>query len=669
MTVPPPAPAGGPPPGPGPAWPAKPTAARRRGHAWSVVLTVLLVTVTAFFGLVFSVVWYDDGDSGLELLLSVVSAGYALGLGAVVAFRARYPVALTLLGGFGALVLPVGPVAALVGLTSVIATRDRRTAWWLGALTAVATAVSLVRDAVRSPDDAVFASVPEGGTVPVQASVWGYVALGGVGFVVAVSIGLVRRSQGDAARAARETQAQVQVTEGLRTQVARQDERELIAREVHDALAHRLSLVSLHSGALEVSVPADQPELQQAAQVVRENAHRSLEDLRDLVALLRDPDGLTAATPPGGSAVAVGLATIHELVDATRSSGVPLVATVVLEDPSAASPQLGRAAYRIVQEALTNARKHAPGLAVDLDVRASAATGVSIRVVNPLPPTAAVPPGSRTGRAGMLARATQLGGRAHAGPRTGPRGPEFIVEAWLPWIADGSPRPDLRRDVGGRPCDGGVTRVLLVDDDPLVRTGLRMILQSDPEIEVVAEASDGSEAVPAVQAHRPDVVLMDLRMARLDGIAATAAVRALPDPPAVVVLTSFDADENVLRALEAGASGFLLKDAAPREIVDGVRAVADGDAVLAPRVARFVVAHVATSRVGEETVAARHALAQLTDRERDIAGLVAEGLSNADIAQRVYVSEATVKTHLGRVMTKLGLANRVQVALLVERAR
>ena len=214
-----------------------------------------------------------------------------------------------------------------------------------------------------------------------------------------------------------------------------------------------------------------------------------------------------------------------------------------------------------------------------------------------------------------------------------------------------------------------MTRVLLVDDDALVRTGLRMILQSAPEIEVVAEASDGAEAVPAVQAHRPDVVLMDLRMARLDGIGATAAVRALPDPPAVVVLTSFDADDNVLRALEAGASGFLLKDAAPREIVAGVRAVAGGDAVLAPRVARFVVAHVAASRAGGETSAARAALALLTDRERDVAGLVAQGLSNADIAQRVYVSEATVKTHLGRVMTKLGLANRVQVALLVERAR
>jgi len=405
------------------------------------VLTVLLVTVTAFFGLGFAVTWLDDDAGFLQDVLALVSAGYVAGLSVMVVFRARYPVALTLLAGFGGLVLPVGPVAALVGLTSVIATRDRRTAWWLSALTAAATAVGLTRDALLDADKAVFASAPEGGGTPVQMSAWGYVAVGAAAFVVAVSIGLVRRSQGDTARAVRETQAQVRVADGLRTQVARHDERELIAREVHDALAHRLSLVSLHSGALEVSVPDDQPELQQAAQVVRENAHRSLEDLRDLVALLRDPDGLATAAPPGGPAVAVGLATIHELVDATRESGVPLVATVVLEDPSAAPPQLGRAAYRIVQEALTNARKHAPGLAVDLDVRASSRTGVNIRVVNPLPPVAASPPGSRTGRAGMIARATQLGGRAAAGPRTGPRGPEFVVEAWLPWPTGAGQHP------------------------------------------------------------------------------------------------------------------------------------------------------------------------------------------------------------------------------------
>jgi DNA-binding NarL/FixJ family response regulator len=214
-----------------------------------------------------------------------------------------------------------------------------------------------------------------------------------------------------------------------------------------------------------------------------------------------------------------------------------------------------------------------------------------------------------------------------------------------------------------------VIRVLLVDDDPLVRTGLRMILQASGEIEVVGEAEDGDEVVPAVQAHRPDVVLMDVRMRRMNGLEATIAARSLSHPPQVIVLTSFDVDLHVLRALEAGASGFLLKDSSPQEITAGVVAVARGDAVLSPRVTKFVVEHVADSREGHETTAARAALAGLTGREQEIAENVAQGLSNADIGRRLFCSEATVKTHLSRAMAKLDVSNRVQLALLVERAR
>lgn len=212
-------------------------------------------------------------------------------------------------------------------------------------------------------------------------------------------------------------------------------------------------------------------------------------------------------------------------------------------------------------------------------------------------------------------------------------------------------------------------RVLLVDDDALVRTGLRLILRSNPEIEVVAEVDDGDRAVPAALAHHPDVVLMDLHMPRLDGLAATVELLRLPTPPAVLVLTSFDADHHVLRALDAGAGGFLLKDAAPQEIIDGVLAVARGDAVLSPRVTRFVVDQLRGAQAGQGTLDARQRLASLTDRERDVAVLVAQGLSNAEIGQRLFLGETTVKTHLGRVSAKLGAANRVQVALLVERAR
>lgn len=212
-----------------------------------------------------------------------------------------------------------------------------------------------------------------------------------------------------------------------------------------------------------------------------------------------------------------------------------------------------------------------------------------------------------------------------------------------------------------------MVKVLIVDDDALVRSLLGTIL-SKQGIEVVAEATDGDEVVPAIQAHHPDVVLMDLRMARMQGVEATAAVCALPAPPAVLVLTSFDTDDSVLRAVRAGARGFLPKDASPSDIFDAVRAVAGGGGALAPRAARYLVDRLAGDQTDRQRAAAQGALRVLTERELEVALLVADGLTNADIAARTYCSEATVKTHLGRAMTKLDLANRVQLALAVDRA-
>ena len=211
-------------------------------------------------------------------------------------------------------------------------------------------------------------------------------------------------------------------------------------------------------------------------------------------------------------------------------------------------------------------------------------------------------------------------------------------------------------------------RVLLVDDDAMVRTGLRLILQSADDVEVVAEASDGDEVVPAVQAHAPDVVLMDLRMARMDGVAATQAVRALVDPPQVVVLTSWDVDDAVLRSLVAGAAGFLLKSAGPAEIVGAVRAVAAGDAVLSPQSTRRVLDHIARESCAAERREAEDLAVALSEREREVTVAVGQGLGNAEIARQLYVSEATVKTHLAAAQGKLGARNRVEVAVLAERA-
>jgi DNA-binding NarL/FixJ family response regulator len=208
-------------------------------------------------------------------------------------------------------------------------------------------------------------------------------------------------------------------------------------------------------------------------------------------------------------------------------------------------------------------------------------------------------------------------------------------------------------------------RVLVVDDDPLVRAGLRLLLSGDG-MEVVGEAADGHEAGRQVRALQPHVVLMDIRMPGMDGLSATEAIRAASDAPEVVVLTTFDADEHVLRALRAGAAGFLLKDSPPSDIVEAILRVARGDAQVSPPVLRRLIARATAARPAVEP--ARHALAKLTEREVEVARAVAQGLSNAEIGERLYLSVPTVKTHMSSILDKLDLNNRVQVALLIHDA-
>ena len=203
-------------------------------------------------------------------------------------------------------------------------------------------------------------------------------------------------------------------------------------------------------------------------------------------------------------------------------------------------------------------------------------------------------------------------------------------------------------------------RVLLADDQSLVRAGFRKILESEPGIEVVAEASDGEEAVAAARRFDPDVVLMDVRMPRLDGIAATRLITGAGLPARVLMLTTFGHDEYVYDALRAGASGFLLKDAPPEDLIEAVRIVARGDALLDPAITRSVVE--AFARLPETSEPA--AMAELTAREREVLELLARGLSNAEICDRLVVSEGTAKTHVARVLGKLGLRDRVQAVIL-----
>ena len=213
-------------------------------------------------------------------------------------------------------------------------------------------------------------------------------------------------------------------------------------------------------------------------------------------------------------------------------------------------------------------------------------------------------------------------------------------------------------------------QVLLVDDQSLLRLGFRMVLEAQPDIEVVGEAGDGAQAVVMTRSLHPDVVLMDVRMPVLDGIQATRQIVASGSTARILVLTTFNLDEYVFAALRAGASGFLLKDVPPADLLTGIRAVAAGDAVVAPNVTRRLLdalaGHLPDPATGRSPTDQR--LAQLTDREQQVLVQVARGHSNAEIAQLLTVSEATVKTHVGRILTKLDLRDRVQVVVFAYEA-
>lgn len=211
-------------------------------------------------------------------------------------------------------------------------------------------------------------------------------------------------------------------------------------------------------------------------------------------------------------------------------------------------------------------------------------------------------------------------------------------------------------------------RVLLADDDALVRAGLALILGGSSTIEVVGEASNGRDAVECVRTGDVDVVMMDIRMPIMDGIAATAAVLALPSPPKVIVLTTFDADEYVVRALAAGANGFLLKDTPPADIVDAISRVVAGEPMLSPTITAHLIRQVTDAAPDVRVDEALARVAQLTDREQEVAIAIGRGSSNAEIATTLHMSVATVKAHISHIFTKLDATNRVQVAIAMHEA-
>ena len=366
-----------------------------------------------------------------------------------------------------------------------------------------------------------------------------------------------------------------------------------------------------------------------------EAAHAALEAIttmaRDTLAVLRE--SLREEAP-------ARLAALDELVARVRPLGLDVT---VGRDPVVLPPALDHIAFCVVQEALTNAVRHAAPTAVRVSiVRDRAVLRVEIADGGALRERA------RGGRRGDGHRAARDGGagrglRRGARPRAGRCGLPRLGAA----AAGGGPRVSAR--------------ILVADDQDLVRAGLRMLIDAEHDLEVVGEAVDGEQALHAVRRLRPDLVLMDIRMPRLDGLEATR--RLLRDgagAPRVLILTTFDRNEYVYDALRAGASGFMLKDMPGPQLVAGLRAVAGGDALLAPTVTRRLI---------EEFAGARHApvpdgFAELTARERETFMLVARGLSNAEIAAEHVVSEATVKTHVAHVLAKLDLRDRVQAVVL-----
>lgn len=212
-------------------------------------------------------------------------------------------------------------------------------------------------------------------------------------------------------------------------------------------------------------------------------------------------------------------------------------------------------------------------------------------------------------------------------------------------------------------------RVLIVDDDPLVRAGLVMMLGGTDQVEVAGEASDGSEVLSAVDHHRPDVVLLDLRMPKVDGLAAMALLRAQPSAPRILVLTTFDTDDQVLRALRGGAAGFLVKDTPPADIVRAIELVAAGESMLSPTVTRRLIERLAGEADSDaEQRQAVQRLASLSERDREIARGIGAGKANAAIAEELHLSVATIKSHVSSMLAELGFENRVQIALMVQDA-
>ena len=436
--------------------------------------------------------------------------------------------------------------------------------------------------------------------------------------------------------ALRERAAEAEAAEERAAQAARlaaAEERTRIARELHDIVAHAVSVMVLQAGAVRHRLhDGDDAE---ALRDVEATGRTALAEMRRLLgAMRRDDEDAELGPQPG-------LATLEPLLDAFGRAGLPV--RLQVDGDSAPLPRgLDLSAYRIIQEGLTNALKHAHASHADvrvryepdellIDVRDDGHGAERERRARPR--------ARRRARAGEALRRRDERRRAQRGRL----------------------RADHAAAAGGRAM---TVSVLVADDQSMVRAGFRLLLSGEPDITVVAEASDGREAVEKAGRFHPAVVLMDIRMPELDGLEATRRILAADAHARVLILTTFDLDEYIYEALSAGASGFVLKDDPPEQLISAIHTVAAGNALLSPAVTKRVIGQFARAR----RPAAPAALEELTAREHEVFRLIAGGLSNAEIGEELFITDTTVKTHVTHVLQKLGLRDRVQAVVLAYRA-
>ena len=436
------------------------------------------------------------------------------------------------------------------------------------------------------------------------------------------------------------------------------DERARFARELHDAVGHAVNVMVMQAGAARL-VAKDDDRMVDSLRQIEQVGRSALSDLDRMLGLLNDEDDRGAPLEPTRQIDDIG-----RLVDGMRASGAEIHLTNHCDrsvDDTMAN-RTGAAAYRIVQEALTNAIKHAGTARIDVTI---SCTGDQLQVEivdDGLGAAAPQTPGGGRGIVGMTERAKVLGGQLVAEPVPGGG---FRVSRADPSSGAGRAGESTRR-LGTM----SIT-VLIVDDDVLVRAGLRMMIETQDDLVVIGEADDGEAAVRLTAELEPDVVLMDIRMSGTDGIEATRQITGGADVeshgkgPRVIILTTFELDEYVYEAVRAGASGFLLKRTEPEDLLDGIRVVAAGDALLAPSVTRRLMSEFsrATHNGPNPTDVRNREIDRLTDREREVFVLIAHGLANREIAAELFVGESTVKTHVKRILMKLELRDRVHAVV------